>query len=87
MAFNSRVRTYQAWQAADADVRRVKQTHEKNRAQGRIPPERLGYSLSQIAEVRVYTNHLRIRLSIMLRLTRPSDDLWRLSTSSSMYQS
>ena len=51
LAFSSRVRTYQAWQAADSDVRRVKQAHEKNRAQGRIVSERMGHSLSQIAEV------------------------------------
>ena len=32
---------------------RVKQNHERNRAQGRIPTERIGYALNQIAEVRI----------------------------------
>ncbi|KAG5641906.1 hypothetical protein DXG03_003973 [Asterophora parasitica] len=50
LAFSSRIRTYHAWKAADSDLLRTKQTHEKNRAQGRIPTERLGYSLSQIAQ-------------------------------------
>ncbi|KDQ61732.1 hypothetical protein JAAARDRAFT_123601, partial [Jaapia argillacea MUCL 33604] len=50
LAFASRIRTYNNWQNADAEVRRVKQAHERNRAQGRIPPERLGHSLSLIAE-------------------------------------
>ncbi|KAG6891588.1 hypothetical protein C0992_002626 [Termitomyces sp. T32_za158] len=48
--FSSRVRIYHAWKSSENELLRVKQTHEKNRAQGRIPPERLGYSLSQIAE-------------------------------------
>ncbi|KAJ7281472.1 Vps5 C terminal like-domain-containing protein [Mycena rebaudengoi] len=50
LAFNSRIRTYHSWRAADADLLRVKQTHERNRAQGRIPNERVGYSLAQISE-------------------------------------
>ncbi|PPR08142.1 hypothetical protein CVT24_012356 [Panaeolus cyanescens] len=50
LAFNSRIRIYHAWKQAESDLLRTKQTHEKNRAQGRIPPDRLGYSLSQIAE-------------------------------------
>ncbi|KAJ6581560.1 Vps5 C terminal like-domain-containing protein [Mycena capillaripes] len=50
LAFNSRIRTYHSWRAADADLQRVKQTHERNRAQGRIPNDRIGYSLTQIAE-------------------------------------
>ncbi|KAJ7247618.1 Vps5 C terminal like-domain-containing protein [Mycena haematopus] len=50
LAFNSRIRTYHSWRSAEADLQRVKQTHERNRAQGRIPNERAGYSLSQIAE-------------------------------------
>jgi sorting nexin-1/2 len=53
MAFNSRVRTYHSWQSADAEVRRVKQLHERNRAQGRIQADRMGYSMNQIAEVRI----------------------------------
>ncbi|KAJ6610183.1 Vps5 C terminal like-domain-containing protein [Mycena sp. CBHHK59/15] len=50
LAFNSRIRTYHSWRAAEADLLRVKQTHDRNRAQGRIPNERVGYSLAQIAE-------------------------------------
>jgi len=50
LAFSSRIRTYHAWKSAENDSLRIKQAHEKNRAQGRIPTERLGYSLSQIAE-------------------------------------
>lgn len=50
LAFSSRIRTYHAWKSADSDLLRTKQAHEKNRAQGRLPTERLGYSLSQIAE-------------------------------------
>ncbi|KAF9466094.1 Vps5 C terminal like-domain-containing protein [Collybia nuda] len=50
LAFSSRIRTYHAWRSADADLLRIKQAHEKNRAQGKIPTDRLGYSLSQIAE-------------------------------------
>ncbi|KAJ7504328.1 Vps5 C terminal like-domain-containing protein [Mycena galericulata] len=50
LAFNSRIRTYHSWRAADAEILRVKQMHERNRAQGRIPSDRAGYSLAQISE-------------------------------------
>ncbi|KAF8809467.1 Vps5-domain-containing protein [Phlegmacium glaucopus] len=50
LAFSSRIRTFHAWKNSESDLLRTKQTHEKNRAQGRIPTDRLGYSLSQIAE-------------------------------------
>ncbi|KAI0272519.1 Vps5 C terminal like-domain-containing protein [Gloeopeniophorella convolvens] len=50
MAFSSRVRVYHAWQAADADLRRIKQTHERNRAQGKVASDRLGHTYSQIGE-------------------------------------
>ncbi|RXW23897.1 hypothetical protein EST38_g1979 [Candolleomyces aberdarensis] len=49
-AFSSRIRVFYAWKNAESDLLRTKQNHERNRAQGRIPTERLGYSLSQIAE-------------------------------------
>ncbi|KAG6831090.1 hypothetical protein H0H92_012767 [Tricholoma furcatifolium] len=52
LAFSSRIRTYHTWKTADSELLRIKQTHEKNRAQNRIPAERLGYSLSQIAEAK-----------------------------------
>ena len=41
---------YNAWKNTENDLLRIKQTHERNRAQGKIPSERLGHSLSQIAE-------------------------------------
>lgn len=50
MAFNSRMRTYTAWQSADSDVRRVKQNHERLRAQGRLPTDRMSHTVSQISE-------------------------------------
>ncbi|EDR13983.1 uncharacterized protein LACBIDRAFT_151832, partial [Laccaria bicolor S238N-H82] len=50
LAFSSRIRMYHAWKNSENDLLRTKQNHEKNRAQGRIPTDRLGYSLSQIAE-------------------------------------
>ncbi|KAG2157750.1 Vps5 C terminal like-domain-containing protein [Suillus bovinus] len=50
MAFNSRMRTYTAWQHADSDVRRVKQNHERLRVQGRLPTDRMSHTVSQISE-------------------------------------
>ncbi|ESK96508.1 sorting nexin 3 [Moniliophthora roreri MCA 2997] len=50
LAFTSRIRTYYSWKNAESDLQRTKQNHEKNRASGRIPSDRLGHSLSQIAE-------------------------------------
>ncbi|KAI0343027.1 Vps5-domain-containing protein [Trametopsis cervina] len=50
LAFSSRVRMYHLWQNADANVRRVKQTHETNRAQGRIPTDQLSRSLALVAD-------------------------------------
>ena len=54
MAFSSRVRVYHAWQNADAELRRIKQAHERNSSQGKIATDRLGYSYSQIGEVCVF---------------------------------
>ncbi|KAG2128542.1 Vps5 C terminal like-domain-containing protein [Suillus clintonianus] len=50
LAFNSRMRTYTAWQNADSDVRRVKQNHERLRAQGRLPTDRMSHTVSQVSE-------------------------------------
>ncbi|KAJ7759260.1 Vps5 C terminal like-domain-containing protein [Mycena metata] len=51
LAFNSRIRTYHSWRAAEAELLRVKQAHERNRAQGRGGGgERAGYSLAQVSE-------------------------------------
>ncbi|KAM6497135.1 Vps5 C terminal like domain containing protein [Amanita muscaria] len=49
-AFNSRIRVYHSWKTSESDLLRIKQSHEKDRAQGRLPSERLAYSLSRIAE-------------------------------------
>lgn len=64
MAFSSRVRVYHAWQNADAELRRVKQAHERNRAQGKTAPEktdRLRHTYSQIGEVRLFSSLLAVR--------------------------
>ena len=64
MAFSSRVRVYHAWQNADADLRRIKQVHERNRAQGKVVAERgdrLKHSYSQIGEVRSFTLYVSRR--------------------------
>ena len=53
MAFSSRVRVYHAWQSAEAELRRFKQTHERNRAQGKVANDRLGHSSFQIGDVRL----------------------------------
>ncbi|KAH9479365.1 Vacuolar protein sorting-associated protein vps5 [Psilocybe cubensis] len=50
LAFSSRIRVYHAWKNQENELLRTKQTHEKNRAQGKIPTDRLGYSLTQIAD-------------------------------------
>ncbi|KAF9563121.1 Vps5-domain-containing protein [Agrocybe pediades] len=50
LAFSSRIRVFHAWKNQENELLRTKQTHEKNRAQGKIPTDRLGYSLTQIAE-------------------------------------
>lgn len=41
---------YGAWQTADAHLKRTKQTHESNRAQGKLGPEMLGRSLAIVAD-------------------------------------
>ncbi|KIP03006.1 hypothetical protein PHLGIDRAFT_111375 [Phlebiopsis gigantea 11061_1 CR5-6] len=50
LAFSSRIKTYHGWQNADGNVKRVKQTHETNRAQGKLGPEQLNRSLALVAE-------------------------------------
>lgn len=49
-AFNSRVRTHANWQHADAEVRRARQMHERAKAQGRLPTDRVGHTVSLVAE-------------------------------------
>lgn len=53
VAFASRIRCYGQWQNAENELRRVKQSSERARNQGRTPQDRVGHSLSQIAEVRM----------------------------------
>ncbi|KAF8906285.1 Vps5 C terminal like-domain-containing protein [Gymnopilus junonius] len=50
LAFASRIRVYHTWKHQENELLKTKQNHEKSRAQGRIPTDRLGYSLTQIAE-------------------------------------
>jgi len=50
MAFASRIRCYALWQNTEAELRRIKQSHEKARLQGRISQDRIGHSLAQLAE-------------------------------------
>ncbi|OJT02912.1 Vacuolar protein sorting-associated protein vps5 [Trametes pubescens] len=50
LAFSSRIRVYGVWQTADAHLKRTKQTHESNRAQGKLGPEMLGRSLAIVAD-------------------------------------
>ncbi|THH32468.1 hypothetical protein EUX98_g1726 [Antrodiella citrinella] len=50
LAFTSRIRTYHTWQNADANVKRVKQAHEANRSQGRLPSDQLSRSLAHVGE-------------------------------------
>ncbi|KAL4248104.1 hypothetical protein ABKN59_007781 [Abortiporus biennis] len=50
LAFNSRIRTYHAWQNADSNVKKVKQQHEANRSGGRLPSDQLSRSLQYVAE-------------------------------------
>jgi len=49
-AFSSRIRVYHAWKSSENELLRIKQSHERDRAQGRISSDRLAYSLSRIAE-------------------------------------
>ena len=65
LAFSSRIRTFHTWKMSESDLYRTKQTHERNRVQGRIPPDRLSYSLSQIAEV-TWSNVLGLRILLMV---------------------
>jgi len=50
LSFASRIRAHATWQQVDADARRTKQSQERFRRQGRIPPERLASSLADVAD-------------------------------------
>ncbi|KAF8704715.1 Vps5 C terminal like, partial [Rhizoctonia solani] len=50
LAFASRIRLHAAWQNANAEAKRVRTAHEKARRQGRIPQDRVGMSMHEVAE-------------------------------------
>jgi len=70
LAFSSRIRTFHTWKTSESDLLRIKQTHEKNRAQGRIPAERLGYSLSQIAEAERRASEAKLEYEQVSKLVK-----------------
>ncbi|CAE7054761.1 unnamed protein product [Rhizoctonia solani] len=50
LTFASRIRLHAAWQNANAEAKRVRTSHEKARRQGRIPQDRVGMSMHEVAE-------------------------------------
>lgn len=60
------------WQNADAEVRRVRQMHERARAQGRLPTERVGHTVTLVAEV---SSHV-FRCICHYDAHRPSGEPW-----------
>jgi len=70
LAFSSRIRTFHAWKFSESDLLRTKQTHEKNRVQGRIPADRLGYSLSQIAEAERRASEAKLEYEQVSKLVK-----------------
>ncbi|EUC60851.1 sorting nexin-1 protein, putative [Rhizoctonia solani AG-3 Rhs1AP] len=50
LTFASRIRLHAAWQNANAEAKRVRTAHEKARRQGRIPQDRVGMSMHEVAE-------------------------------------
>ena len=81
LAFNSRIRTYQAWQSADAEVRRVKQNNERARGHARIPV----VSLNVLAEVR--SKLVKYFKSSVIYVDRLNDELWTQNKSSTIARS
>ncbi|KIM44718.1 hypothetical protein M413DRAFT_25155 [Hebeloma cylindrosporum] len=70
LAFSSRIRVFHAWKNQESELLRTKQTHEKNRAQGRIPTDRLGYSLSQIAEAERRASEAKLEYEHVSKLVK-----------------
>ncbi|KAF9475017.1 protein transporter [Pholiota conissans] len=70
LAFSSRIRVYHAWKNQENELLRTKQTHEKNRAQGRIPTDRLGISLSQIAEAERRASEAKLEYEQVSKLVK-----------------
>ncbi|KAG7093670.1 hypothetical protein E1B28_007329 [Marasmius oreades] len=70
LTFSSRIRVYHTWRNAESELQRVKINHEKNRAQGRIPTDRLGYSLSQIADAERRAADAKLEFEQVSRLVK-----------------
>jgi predicted nucleic acid-binding protein len=78
LAFNSRIRTYHTWQNADAEVRRVKQNHERTKGQVRIPV----ISMNVLAEVGMQLSSASFFSVAHIR--RLNDEPWTPSKSSTI---
>ncbi|KAG8741717.1 Vacuolar protein sorting-associated protein 5 [Ceratobasidium sp. 414] len=50
LTFTSRIRLHAAWQNANAEAKRVRTVHEKARRQGKIPQDRVGVAMHEMAE-------------------------------------
>ncbi|QRV74439.1 vacuolar protein sorting-associated protein 5 [Ceratobasidium sp. AG-Ba] len=50
LTFSSRIRLHAAWQNANAEAKRVRTAHEKARRQGKIPQDRVGMAMHEMAE-------------------------------------
>lgn len=50
LTFASRIRLHAAWQNANAEAKRVRTAHDKARRQGRIPQDRVGMSMHEVAD-------------------------------------
>lgn len=70
MAFASRVRSFNTWQKADADARRIKSNHEQARRQGRIAPDRSAFALAEIAEAEKRANDTKREFEEVSKLLR-----------------
>lgn len=87
MAFNSRIRTYHAWQQADAQAKRAKQQHETARAQGKLTADQIPRSLTQVAEVGVmFKDEFQVDAHMSSLNPRQKDERWTLKRSSSRSQ-
>ncbi|KAG9095895.1 Vacuolar protein sorting-associated protein 5 [Ceratobasidium sp. UAMH 11750] len=50
LTFTSRIRLHASWQNANAEAKRVRTVHEKARRQGKIPQDRVGVAMHEMAE-------------------------------------
>ncbi|KAG9122842.1 Vacuolar protein sorting-associated protein 5 [Ceratobasidium sp. 392] len=50
LTFTSRIRLHAAWQNANAEAKRVRTAHEKARRQGKMPQDRVGVAMHEMAE-------------------------------------